>query len=215
MYMPNIEKFGEVLKKSLQNNREVNLLYKDKDKNTDVEVFYELKEYICYLKEMRVSNFKTKSNKEMYELELLFADGQNLTTVACLDKQISDNAIISIVGYIDNFNGKLQFYTRGGVEMVYTTIEDMVKSGFEYDFKRTNRLGLPLGLSIAAESKKYYETNNIFPLENTKLFYIEKEYKNNYSLSDIQKEVLRKVYSSDKQDKGEISDEDYMSEIEE
>lgn len=169
MYTDIMRKFGETFKKSLEEGKEVSLLAKAKN----FPIYYKVKEYTCLLTGIG----EYERNPEMNTLTLLFADGKQLTTVAYIDDTIKENSLVVIAGYINKFNNQLQFNCRCGIEKVFFTISDIADYAYELDLNKPHRIGAIINLSVAEESKQYKASSNILPFEDTKLYYIEEDYK--------------------------------------
>lgn len=169
MYTDIMRKFGETFKKSLEEGKEAVLLSKVKN----FPIYYKVKEYTCFLKEIG----ECERNPQMNTLTLVFADGKQLTTVAYIDDTIKENSLVVIAGYINKYNNQLQFYCRGGIERSFFTIPDIADYAYELDLNKPHRIGATINLSVAEESRQYKASSNILPFEDTPFYYIEEEYK--------------------------------------
>ena len=169
MFTNVVEKFGESLENSLINGKEMVLLAKVKGSTT----YYRVKEYVCFLRKIEIC----KQKSEMKTLKIIFASGVELSTGAYIDETIKENSFVSIVGYINKYNDELQFRCKAGVERVFAHIANILVYRNVLDLAKSHKIQAITNLSVAEESEKYNNVDNIFPFGDTNLYYTEQEFK--------------------------------------
>ena len=178
----------EPVKEALKNNKEFSLLAKKKNGSG----YYQIKEYIGYLRSSEVNITRT----DMNNLEIVFANGKVVKTIAYVDGIIEPNTLISIYGYMYKFNDTLQLACCLGVERVFDTIPSILQYANEINLERPHIIKAILNLSEAKESKEYSVSESIKPFKDTKFFYIEEEPKNELSLlSGINYDTIKHAVS--------------------
>ena len=178
----------EPVKEALKNNKEFSLLAKKKNGSG----YYQIKEYIGYLRSSEVNTTRT----DMNNLEIVFANGKVVKTIAYVDGIIEPNTFISVYGYMYKFNETIQLACCLGVERVFDTIPSILQYANEINLERPHIIKAILNLSEAKESKEYSVSESIKPFKDTKFFYIEEESKNELTLlSGINYDTIKHAVS--------------------
>lgn len=161
-YNKQIGEFKEVMEKSLAGGKEAILLFKNNYNNS----YYQLKEFTCFIEKIEPSEKRT----DMWELTLIFNDGERATTQVFIDdSNIKEKSIISVIGYVTKYNGQYQLYCRG-ITPIYTSLEELAES--EPDINKFIKVSLCINLSDIEVTRVFTEKDNMQPLGQTGYYYI-------------------------------------------
>lgn len=155
----NLRVFKGNTEKNLNEGKESILLYPYNNN------YYEQKEHNCFIEKIEPSEKK----KDMWELTLLFKDGERATTQAYLDDpNIKEKTIVSIIGHVTKYGGQYQLFCRG-ITPIYTSIEELVEK--EVDLDKFVKVSLFINLSNIEETRVFREDDTIQPLGKSGYYY--------------------------------------------
>lgn len=153
--------FKGVMENHLEEGKESILLYK----NTYNNSYCELKEFTGYIETIEPS----EKNPNMWELTLLFNNGERVTTQAYIDDQnIKEKTIVSIIGYVTRYNGEYQLYCRG-ITPIYTSLEELAEA--DPDLNKFVKVSLCINLSDIKETRTFKQSDAIQKLGNSGYYY--------------------------------------------
>ncbi|MBO5004976.1 MAG: hypothetical protein J6D03_07035 [Clostridia bacterium] len=156
-----ISGFKVLSEKTLKERMETILLSKDSYKKN----YHQLEEFTGFIEKIEPSEKK----EDMWKLTLVFKNGERATTHAYLDdKNIKEETIVSIIGYVTKYGGEYQLYCRG-ITPIYTSIEELAESN--PDLNKFVKVSLFINLSNIEETRVFREDETIQPLGNTGYYY--------------------------------------------
>lgn len=156
-----ISGFKVLSEKTLKERMEAILLSKDSYKKN----YHQLEEFTGFIEKIEPSEKK----EDMWKLTLVFKNGERATTHAYLDdKNIKEETIVSIIGYVTKYGGEYQLYCRG-ITPIYTSIEELAESN--PDLNKFVKVSLFINLSNIEETRVFTEDETIQPLGKSGYYY--------------------------------------------
>ena len=141
---------------------------------------------------------------------MIFNNGEKATTHVFLDDiNLREKSIVSVIGYVNKYNGDYQLYCRG-ITPIYTCIEDLVK--LNVDLNKFVKISLAINLSNIEETKVFTENDKIIRIEGTEFFYIEKPNPNSTDKMDLLKQFLENMHSKEQDEEKEHTKEEIVKE---
>lgn len=125
------------------------------------------------------------------QVKLRFAEGKTANTFVYTNKSISENQIVSVIGYFAQGQYGLEFRARGGINPLITNAREL--GSFNTVF--THRMGIVTGLSKVKMPEEYSANENLIPIDGTNFYYLIKDIeKEEYELDENSADVRYRDY---------------------
>ncbi len=125
------------------------------------------------------------------QVKLRFAEGKTANTFVYTNKSISENQIVSVIGYFAQGQYGLEFKARGGINPLIANAREL--GSFNTVF--THRMGIVTGLSKVKMPEEYSANENLIPIDGTNFYYLIKDIeKEEYELDENSADVRYRDY---------------------
>lgn len=152
----------------------------------DGSTYKEVGEFMAYILAIYPGN-----DGKMSQLKLRFAEGKTANTFVYTNKSISENQIVSVIGYFAQGQYGLEFKARGGINPLIANAREL--GSFNTVF--THRMGIVTGLSKVKMPEEYSANENLIPIDGTNFYYLIKDIeKEEYELDENSADVRYRDY---------------------
>lgn len=179
-YKVNLTQSRDFITESQKDDKDVKVVYKDGN------TYKEVKEFMAYI----VSIYPREDGKAS-QVKLRFAEGKTANTFVYTNKSISENQIVSVIGYFAQGQYGLEFKARGGINPLIANAREL--GSFNTVF--THRMGIVTGLSKVKMPEVYSDNENLVRIDDTNFYYLIKDIeKEEYELDENSADVRYRDY---------------------